>query len=85
LIYSEIGNEVLRAIGIVGIIILIGIVLAIIGLQHEYIIKLRTMKKELETELNEKTTEIKDLKKKLKNSEEDIKDLERELSYYERK
>ena len=85
MIYNDIGIQFLKAFGIIAIILTCGIVLAIIGIQHEHLTRLRDRKAELESELNEKTTEIKDLKKKLKNSEEDIKDLERELSYYERK
>lgn len=64
-------SDYLKALAIVSIIIVVGIVLAIIGIQHEHLTKLRDRKAELEI-MNE------DLKKK--NAE-----LEKELMKYDRK
>ena len=64
-------SDFLKALAISSIMIVIGIVLAIIGIQHEHLTKLRDRKAELEI-MNE------DLKKK--NAE-----LEKELSKYDRK
>ena len=71
LIYNSMTDDVLKALAIVGILIIVGIVLAIIGIQHEHLTKLRDRKAELEI-MNE------DLKKK--NEE-----LEIELRKYDRK
>lgn len=71
MIFSEMTDDVLKALAIVGIIIIVGVVLAIIGIQHEHLTKLRDRKAELEI-MNE------DLKKK--NEE-----LEKELSKYDKK
>lgn len=54
--YSE-ATDFLKALGIIGIFLVVGIVLAIIGIQHEHLTKLRDRKAELEV-MNE------DLKKK---------------------
>ena len=70
MIYS-VATELLRCLGIVGIILLVGLVLTIIGIQHEHLTKLRDRKAELEIM-------IKDLEKK--NDE-----LETELSKYDKK
>ena len=70
MIFSE-ATDLLKALAIVGIIIIVGIVLAIIGIQHEHLTKLRDRKAELEI-MNE------DLKKK--NEE-----LEKELMKYDKK
>jgi len=70
LIYSE-ATDLLKYLGIVGIIIIVGLVLTIIGIQHEHLTKLRDRKAELEIM-------IKDLEKK--NEE-----LEAELMKYDKK
>ena len=70
MIFSE-ATDLLKALAIVGIIIIVGIVLAIIGIQHEHLTKLRDRKAELEI-MNE------DLQKK--NEE-----LEKELMKYDKK
>jgi len=64
-------SDVLKAVAIIGILILVGLVLTIIGIQHEHLTKLRDRKAELEIM-------IKDLEKK--NQE-----LEMELNKYDRK
>lgn len=71
MIFSEMTDDVLKALAIVGIIIIVGVVLAIIGIQHEHLTKLRDRKAELEI-MNE------DLRKK--NEE-----LEKELCKYDKK
>ena len=71
MIFSEMTDDVLKALAIVGIIIIVGVVLAIIGIQHEHLTKLRDRKAELEI-MNE------DLKKK--NEE-----LEKELMKYDKR
>ena len=70
MIYSE-ATDLLKYLGIVGIIIIVGLVLTIIGIQHEHLTKLRDRKAELEIM-------IKDLEKK--NEE-----LEAELMKYDKK
>jgi len=70
LIYSE-ATDLLKYLGIVGIIIIVGLVLTIIGIQHEHLTKLRDRKAELEIM-------IKDLEKK--NDE-----LGKELCKYDKK
>ena len=70
MIYSE-ATDLLKALGIIGIFLVVGIVLSIIGIQHEHLTKLRDRKAELEI-MNE------DLKKK--NEE-----LEKELMKYDKK
>lgn len=64
-------SDFLKALAIISVIIVVGIVLAIIGIQHEHLTKLRDRKAELEI-MNE------DLKKK--NEE-----LEKELMKYDKK
>ena len=71
MIFNSMTDDVLKALAIVGIIIIVGVVLAIIGIQHEHLTKLRDRKAELEI-MNE------DLKKK--NEE-----LEKELMKYDKK
>lgn len=68
--YSE-ATDLLKALGIIGIFLVVGIVLSIIGIQHEHLTKLRDRKAELEI-MNQ------DLQKK--NEE-----LERELMKYDKK
>ena len=85
MIYNDIGIQFLKAFGIIAIILTCGIVLAVIGIQHEHLTRLREHKKKLESEITEKDKKKKKLEKQLKSSEEDIKDLERELMLYERK
>ena len=64
-------NDILKAV--IGILIAIGVgsVLAIIGIQHEHLTKLRDRKAELEI--------------MLKDSEKKIEELEAELSKYDKK
>ena len=64
-------SDFLKFLAIVGTIIIVGLVITIIGIQHEHLTKLRDRKAELEI-MNE------DLKKK--NEE-----LEKELMKYEKK
>jgi len=71
LIYNDIGIQFLKAFGIIAIILTCGIVLAIIGIQHEHLTKLRDRKAELEI--------------MLKDSEKKIEELETELSKYDKK
>lgn len=68
--YSE-ATDLLKALAIIGIFAIVGIVLAIIGIQHEHLTKLRDRKAELEI-MNE------DLRKK--NEE-----LEKELCKYDKR
>lgn len=71
MIYNDIGIQFLKAFGIIAIILTCGIVLAIIGIQHEHLTKLRDRKAELEI--------------MLKDSEKKIEELETELSKYDKK
>ena len=71
MIYNDIGIQFLKAFGVIAIILTCGIVLAIIGIQHEHLTKLRDRKAELEIM-------IKDLEKK--NDE-----LEKELCKYDKR
>ena len=72
------GMQVLKVLGIIAIFIAVGIVLAIIGIQHEYIVKLNVKKTELEIVLKDLEKKNEELKKK--NIE-----LETELSKYDKK
>ena len=64
-------SDVLKALALVSIIVVIGIVLAIIGIQHEHLTKLRDRKAELEI--------------MLKDRDKKIEEQEKELSRYDRK
>lgn len=64
-------NDILKFVVGTIIILSIGIVLAIIGIQHEHLTKLRDRKAELEI--------------MLKDSEKKIEELERELMKYDKK
>lgn len=64
-------SDFLKCLGIISIILVVGIVLAIIGIQHEHLTKLRDRKAELEI-MN------KDLEKK-------VVELEKELMRYDKK
>ena len=68
---SDIATQFLKTFGIVAIIITCGIILAIIGIQHEHLTKLRDRKAELEI--------------MLKDAEKKINDLESELNKYDKK
>lgn len=65
MIFSEMTDDVLKALAIVGIIIIVGIVLAIIGIQHEHLTKLRDRKAELEIMLQDRDKKIEELEKEL--------------------
>lgn len=85
MLYSEIGNQVLKfGLGLLAIL-LIGIVLAIIGIQHEHLTKLRDRKAELEIMLKDSEDKIKSLQKELKDTKEENKELEKELMKYDKK
>ena len=64
-------SDFLKALAIISAIIFVGIILAIIGIQHEHLTKLRDRKAELEI--------------MLKDSEKKIEELETELSKYNKK
>lgn len=64
-------SDFLKALAIISAIIFIGIVLAIIGIQHEHLTKLRDRKAELEI--------------MLKDAEKKIEELEKELMKYDKK
>ena len=64
-------SDFLKALAIISAIIFTGIILAIIGIQHEHLTKLRDRKAELEI--------------MLKDSEKKIEELETELSKYNKK
>ena len=71
MLYISIGAELWRGIGIAFIVLICGGILAIIGIQHEHLTKLRDRKAELEI--------------MLKDSENKIEELETELSKYNKK
>jgi len=64
-------SDFLKALAIISAIIFVGIILAIIGIQHEHLTRLRDRKAELEI--------------MLKDSEKKIEELETELSKYNKK
>lgn len=76
--YSKIGMEILRCLGIIGILLLCGLVLAIIGVQYEHLTNLRVRKDELENK-------IKDLEKENKELQKQNDELESELAKYDKK
>ena len=67
------------------IILSIGIVLAIIGIQHEHLTKLRDRKAELEIMLKDSEKKIEELQKELKDTKEENKELGKELMKYDKK
>ena len=67
-------SDYLKALAISSIIIVVGIVLAIIGIQHEHLTKLRDEKAELKVLNQDQAKKIEELEKKVK-----------ELSKYDRK
>lgn len=71
MLYISMGAEIWRALGIMAIIMICGGILAIIGIQHEHLTKLRDEKANLEIK-------NKDLEKKLA-------ELEKELLKYDKK
>ena len=58
-------SDFLKALGIVAIILIVGIVLAIIGIQHEHLTKLRDRKAELEIMLQDRDKKIEEQEKEL--------------------
>ena len=65
MLYSEIGNQVLKfGLGVL-VILVVGIVLAIIGIQHEHLTKLRDRKAELEIMLQDRDKKIEELESEL--------------------
>lgn len=79
MLYSEIGNQVLKfGLGVLAILV-IGIVLAIIGIQHEHLTKLRDRKAELEIMIKDDEKKIKELEKQVKYLKEENKELEKEV------
>ena len=78
-------NDILKFVIGTIIILSIGIVLAIIGIQHEHLTKLRDRKAELEIMLKDSEDKIKSLQKELKDTKEDNKELLTELSKYNKK
>ena len=95
MIYSE-AIELLKALGIIGIFTTVGIVLAIIGIQHEHLTKLRDRKAELEImneDLRKKNTELEQTIKnqavehqfELDSLNNKIDNLEKELCKYDKK
>lgn len=74
MIFSEMTDDVLKALAIVGIIIIVGIVLAIIGIQHEHLTKLRDRKAELEIMNEDLKKKNEELKEKLKKERKKSKD-----------
>lgn len=58
-------SDFLKALAIISAIIFIGIVLAIIGIQHEHLTKLRDRKAELEIMLKDAEKKIEELEKEL--------------------
>ena len=78
-------SDFLKALAIISAIIFVGIILAIIGIQHEHLTKLRDRKAELEIMLKDSEDKNKILQKELKDTKEDNKELERELMKYNKK
>ena len=58
-------SDFLKALAIISIMIVIGIVLAIIGIQHEHLTKLRDRKAELEIMLQDRDKKIIELEVEL--------------------
>ena len=58
-------NDFLKCLAIVSIILVVGIVLAIIGIQHEHLTKLRDRKAELEIMLQDRDKKVEELEKEL--------------------
>ena len=58
-------SDFLKCLAIVSVIIVVGIVLAIIGIQHEHLTKLRDRKAELEIMLQDRDKKVEELEKEL--------------------
>ena len=78
-------SDFLKALAIISAIIFVGIILAIIGIQHEHLTRLRDRKAELEIMLKDSEDKNKRLQKELKDTKEENMELERELSKYNKK
>lgn len=78
-------NDILKFVVGTIIILSVGITLAIIGIQHEHLTKLRDRKAELEIMLKDSEDKIKSLQKELKDTKEENKALEKELMKYDKK
>ena len=78
-------SDFLKALAIISAIIFVGIILAIIGIQHEHLTRLRDRKAELEIMLKDSEDKNKSLQKELKDTKEENMELEKELMKYEKK
>lgn len=78
-------SDFLKALAIISVIVFVGIILAIIGIQHEHLTRLRDRKAELEIMLKDSEDKNKSLQKELKDTKEEKKELEKELSKYNKK
>ena len=58
-------NDFLKFLAIVGTIIIVGLVIVIIGIQHEHLTKLRDRKAELEIMLQDRDKKIEELEREL--------------------
>ena len=58
-------SDFLKFLAITGIIIVVGLVLVIIGIQHEHLTKLRDRKAELEIMLQDRDKKVEELEKEL--------------------
>ena len=58
-------SDFLKCLGIISIILVVGIVLAIIGIQHEHLTRLRDRKAELEIMLQDRDKKIEEQEKEL--------------------
>lgn len=61
----KMASDFLKFLAIVSVIIVVGIVLAIIGIQHEHLTKLRDRKAELEIMLQDRDKKIEEQEKEL--------------------
>lgn len=85
MIFSEMGQDILKAVEIVSILIVCGIVLAIIGIQHEHLTKLRDRKAELEIMNDDLKKKNEELEKQIKQLKKQNNELENELCKYNKK
>lgn len=58
-------NDFLKFLAIVGTIIIVGLIIVIIGIQHEHLTKLRDRKAELEIMLQDRDKKIEELEREL--------------------
>ena len=61
----KMASDFLKCLGIISIILVVGIVLAIIGIQHEHLTRLRDRKAELEIMLQDRDKKIEEQEKEL--------------------